>query len=333
LGQIGTAKELLYQSGGPAPLVLAVQSPNRRLRMAALQAIVRLQPSKPFAGSSYVLPALGFFAGSSGSRHALVAAPSLVEARELAGMLVAAGYETDTFTNGRELVLAAAQSPDYELALIDVAIDHPTIEILLQQLRHDARTASLRVGLIARSGHFDEVERLEGLNPLTKGFSRPHDNKAFRWQLDQLATLAPQEFVGFEARQRQAAEAFDLLAELGRSSRKLYDLRSVQPQVIAAVYNPKLAAKAVGVLADINSAESQQTLVEVASRFTLPLALRQAAAKAFRQNTQRHGILLTTEQIRRQYQRYNDSEKLDAATQHVLALVLDCLEVGVPKKK
>ena len=86
-------------------------------------------------------------------------------------------------------------------------------------------------------------------------------------------------------------------------------------------------------LAEINSAESQETLVDVASRFTSPLPLRQAAAKAFCQNTQQHGILLTTAEIRRQYQRYNESEKLDRPTQHVLGLILDCLEVGVPKKK
>ena len=107
----------------------------------------------------------------------------------------------------------------------------------------------------------------------------------------------------------------------------------MQDSVIAALCNPKLAAKAVAVLANINSAESQRALVELASRFTLPLALRQAAAKAFRQNIQKHGILLTTEEIRQQYQRYNESEKLDAATQHVLGLILDCLEVGAPKKK
>jgi len=65
----------------------------------------------------------------------------------------------------------------------------------------------------------------------------------------------------------------------------------------------------------INSAESQRTLVEVASRFTLPLAVRQAAAKAFSRKHPEHGILLTSEEIRRQYQRYNESEKLDAATQ------------------
>jgi len=333
LGEIGKATGLLYRDAGPSPLVLAARSPDRRLRMAALEAIVRLQPAQPFAGSSYVPQALGFFAASSGFRHALVACPNLAEARELAGVLSAAGLQADTFTNGKELLLWAARSPDCELAMIDVTIDHPVIGMLLQQLRHDPRTASLRVGLIARHGHLDQAERLVGLDPLAKAFVRPYDDKASRWQFDQLAALAPDAFVGLEARQRQAALALDLLAELNRSSGKLYDLRGVQDYVIAAVYNPKLAAKAVEVLAVINSTESQRTLVEVASRFTLPLALRQAAAKAFRQNTQKHGILLTTEEIRRQYQRYNESEKLDAATQHVLALILDCLEVGVPKKK
>lgn len=333
LGKGGKAKELLYEGAMPAPLVVAVQSPDRRVRMAALETIIRLQPTVPFAGAGLVPKALGFFAASSGYRHALVAAPSLAEARDLAGLLSTAGFETDAFTSGSELLFQAAKSPDYELALIDVTIDHPVVGILLQQLRHDPRTAWLRVGLIARSGYSERAERLAATDRLSKAFARPHDDKAFNWQLDRLRMLAPEEFVGFEERQQQAAKALDLLAELSQSSNKLYDLRSVQDSIIAAVYNPKLAVKAVGVLANINSAESQRTLVEVASRFTLPLALRQAAGKAFRQNTQKHGILLTSDEIKRQYQRYNESEKLDAPTQHVLALILDCLEVAVPKKK
>ena len=168
---------------------------------------------------------------------------------------------------------------------------------------------------------------------MAKAFSRPHDDKTFRWQLDQLGSLAPREFVNFQTRQRQAAEALDLLAELYRSSQSVYDLRGVQQSVIAALYNPKLAVKAVAVLADVNSAESQRALVELASRLTLPIGLRQAAAKAFRQNSEKHGILLTTEEIRRQYRRYNESKNQDAATQKVLGFILDCLEVSAPKKK
>ena len=200
-------------------------------------------------------------------------------------MLAAAGFQTDTAATGKELLRLAARSPDYEVAWIDVAIDHPEIGMLLQELRRDPRTALLRVGLVARSGYFEQAEHLARADPMAKAFARPHDEQAFRWQLEQLATLAPQEFVDFAVRQRQAAEALDLLAELSRSSSKLYDLRRVQDSVLAALYNPKLAAKAVAVLANMNSAESQRALVEVASRFTQPLELRQAAAKAFRQNT------------------------------------------------
>ena len=171
------------------------------------------------------------------------------------------------------------------------------------------------------------------LDPMAKAFARPHDDQACRWQLEQLATLGPQEFVAFDVRQRQAADALDLLAELSRSAHKLYDLRRVQDSVLVALHNPKLAAKAAAVLANLNSAESQRALVEVASRFTLPLGVRQAAATAFCENVQQHGILLTTEEIRAQYRRYNESGKLDAATRHVLGLILDCLEVNTQTKK
>ncbi len=360
LGEIGTAGELLGQNsvvndsrGLTAPgektynldtvrgllapgyggLIAAVQSPDRRLRMAAAEAIVRLQPARPFAGSSYMLDALGFFAASHGVRGALVACPNLEEARNLAGRLAAAGYQVRTCRSGKELLSQAARSPDYELALIDVTVDRPTAGTLLQQLRHDPRTASLRVGLIARAGYFELAGHLAQSDPLARAFARPQDDQAFRWQLDQLASIDPQEFVGFELRQRQAARALDLLAELSRSSDKLYDLRRVQDSVIAALGDPRIAAKAVGVLANLNSAEAQRALADLAGRLTQPLALRQAAAAAFRQNVQDHGVLLTTEEIHQQYQRYNQSEKQDRATQHVLGLILDCLEASAPVKK
>jgi hypothetical protein len=220
----------------------------------------------------------------------------------------------------------ATRSPDYELAWIDVGMNHPEAATLLQQLRRDPRTAMLRIGIVGRSGFFEVAERLAAGDPMAKPFDRPRDDQACRWQLDQLTAMAPQEFVGFDARQRQAARALELLAALSRSSSKLYDLSRVQDSVLVALHNPKLGDKAVAVLANLTSAESQRALVDAAGRFTLPLALRQAAAKAFRENVQKHGILLTTDEIRAQYKRYNESKKMDAPTRHVLGLILDCLE-------
>ena len=332
LGQIGRADELLYQDGNVTLLVAAVQSRHRRLCLAAVEAIVHLQPTKPFAGASYVSHALGFFAASKGARSALVACPYLADVQNIAGMLAVAGYEAEISTSGRELLIQASRSPDCELAIIDVTIGRPEIGTLLQQLRHDPRTAQLRVAVIARSGYFAQAEREAKLDPLSKAFGRPHDQKVFEWQLNQLAGVAPEDFVDFQTRQQQAAVALDLLAEITRSPSKFYDIRGVQESLLIALYNPKLSEKAAVVLATVNSPDSQRALVEVASRFTLPLGVRQAAARAFRINTEKHGILLTTDEIRRQYRRYNESEKQDNGTQRVLGQILDCLEINVPKK-
>lgn len=332
LGEIGTADELLYQGDKPAPLVRAVQQPDRRLNMAALAAIVRLQPTKPFPGSSYVPGALAFFAGSSGVRHAIVAGPNMERIRDLTGLLTTVGFQVDPVTNGKDLLRMATQSPDYEVAFIDVSMSRPEAGQLLQEMRRDPRTASLLVALIARDGFLEQAQRQADADPMSKAFAKPEDEQAIRWQLDQLATLAPHD-VDFKIRQEQAAVALDLLAELSRTSGKLYDLRRTQAAVLVALYNPKLSLKAVAVLANINSPESQRALVDLASRFVQPLKVRQAAAKAFVENTQKHGILLTTDEIRQQYDRYNESEKQDAASQKVLSQILDCLEVRTKPTK
>jgi hypothetical protein len=333
LGQIGKAEEVLYRGAEPSPLARALRQPDRRLRMAALEAIVQLRPTHAFPGDSYVPAAIQFFAANSGVRRALSAGPNVEETHDLAGMLTTAGFQADTALIGRDLALLAARSPDYELAMIDTAITNPEIAMLLQQLRHDERTASLRVGLLARAGYLDQAERLARQDPLAMAFSRPHDEQSLRWQVAQLETLAPREFVSFDTRQQQAARALELWAELSKSSGKLYDLRRIQDAAFVALRNPKLSMKAVAVLAGINSPESQRALVELASRFTQPLDLRMAAAEAFRRNIQQHGVLLTSEEIRAQYRRYNESEALDTATQRVLGLILDSLEAPTQSAK
>ena len=56
------------------------------------------------------------------------------------------------------------------------------------------------------------------------------------------------------------------------------------------------------------------------------MELRLAAVDAFRANVQANGVLLKTDEVRRQYDLYNKSEKADKATQKVFGLILDCLE-------
>ncbi len=326
LGQIGNAEELLYGGPKPGALALALQNPDRRLRIAAARAIVALKPKRPFAGSSYMLQTLGYFAASSDMRRALLAGANVEDLRRMVPALNAAGYQTDTATNGRDAMRMAVSSPDYELALIDAGIDQPPLNLLLQQLRHDDRSADLRIGVIARDGFSERARHAAEHDPLTKAFARPHDDASVAWQLQQLATPRPEEFITYEERQRQAAEALDLLGELARTSGKLFDIYQAEKAVLTALNTPSLCKKAIEILISINSPEAQRALVETAGRVTQPLEVRQAAVSAFRQNLQAHGILLTTEEIKKQYQQYNESKNQDAATRNILGLILDCLE-------
>ncbi|MCC6124963.1 MAG: hypothetical protein IT426_08375 [Pirellulales bacterium] len=331
MGQSGKADALLYPTSGQSILVKAVQQPDRRLRMAALQAIAKLKPEKPYPGSSSVTQALAFFAAGTGTRKALVAGPNLNNIPRLVSGLSAAGFSVDTANTGKEVMQKLLASPDYEIAMIDAGISLPSIDLLLQQIRRDDRSADVRLGLIARAGFFDRAEHVAKSDPLTMDFPRPNDDAAVKWEVEQLASIKPRDLVRPEERLREAGEALDLLAEFGRSP-KLYDVRQIQEPVIAALKIPALAAKALAVLANVNSPESQRAMLDVANRDTSPVELRLAAVDAFRANVEKHGVLLTTAEIRRQYELYNKSEKADKAVQKVFGLILDCLEARSGKK-
>ncbi len=75
LREIG-GKELLRSSGGqPSTLALCLKHSDRRVRFAAVEAIMKLDPVEPFAGSSYLSESLGYFASTVGSRRVLIAHP------------------------------------------------------------------------------------------------------------------------------------------------------------------------------------------------------------------------------------------------------------------
>jgi hypothetical protein len=251
LERIGNAEELLYRGAEPGPLVAAARYSDRRVRLAADQAIVRLKPSRPYPGSSYVLQSLAFFVATRGTPRVLIGGMNTEDAREIAGFYISRGMQVDTAFGGRETFRLVSASPDYALALIDAGVDRPTIDPLVQQIRQDWRTADLRVGVVARSAYFDQAERLERENPLTLSCPRSRNEETSKQQYDQLMALDRDEFVSAESRRRQAAVALDLLDELCGSQRYIYDLSSIREALLTASANSDLNAKAKQVLEKI----------------------------------------------------------------------------------
>lgn len=326
LGQIGKAEDQLYRSGQAAPLVRAVRHPDARLRFAAVEAILALRPTRPFPGSSFVTEALEFFVSSKGARRILVADASVAEARRLTGYLAALGYQLDTATTGREALLVAMESPDYELVLVDTGLDQPTVGFVIQQLRHDFRTGSLPVGIMARAGHLERARHLAEQDELSDAFPRIHAEESMRAEVQRLLALSGQTMVSLAERQQQALRAAQWLVELSKADRKLFDLGRLGKALVQALEVPSLSPHAAAVLATMGTAESQKALVELASRPAVALPIRKAALAAFQENTRKYGILLTIPEVYAQYDRYNQSRDLDRPTQEVLGLILDAIE-------
>jgi len=333
LGPMAGADRLLYRTAQPCPLVVAARHPDRRLRFAAVEAVMRVQPHVSFPGATYVSDAISFMAASRGGRRALIGSPRVDEAMRIGGYLVKLGYEFDTTTTGRDALRKALQSPDYELLLVDAILSYPTVDALVQSLRRDGRTGLLPVGVLAVSGDLDRASYLVRHDPRARAYPRPHNEEVVRWQVEDLVALSGDTMPAAE-RKRQAALALDWLGQLTQpDAAALYDLTRVGDPVFAALGVPDLSGKACAVLGNLGTPEAQEALVDLASRKTAPLSERKAALEAFRTAVQRRGLLLTIVKIRLQYDRYNQSAKEDSATQAVLGMILDCIEAPTKPQK
>ncbi len=117
-----------------------------------------------------------------------------------------------------------------------------------------------------------------------------------------------------EVRQQQAFAATEWLKELNAASPNDFSLFPYKAQLKRMEFRPVTSAAAAEMLADLGKQTAQESLVDLANTASEPLGMRQAAAAAFSEAVRKHGILLTTGEIRHQYDRYNQSVAEDEPT-------------------
>jgi hypothetical protein len=240
------------------------------------------------------------------------------------------GLVGETASSGRRLYDLAAGDPDVQCLLISDALDGPGIETLIQMLRRDPYTADLPIGLMSRAETIGRAMRIAEGDPLTVAFPRPHDLAGLSGEIVELLDLSPLDRPTPLERLRRASAALDHLATLaaGIQENGFYDILGQQETVANVLNTSMLSAKAARVLGLIGSPRAQTALVDFASQYGRPLAARQAAAAACSEAFRRRGVQLTRSQILEQYERYNQSEKLDRPTQELLGAILDSMEAA-----
>jgi CheY-like chemotaxis protein len=326
LGEIGSPALLAGLGGRRSALAEAARHPDRRVRFAAIDAILKLKPMTSFAGASAVGDGLKFFAGTSGQRKALVAHPRSAAARQIAGYLSQLGYEVEIATNGRDAFAVATSSPDIELAFIHTALDHPRADDLLAQFRKDPRTAKLPVALIALPNFPETAERLARGVPRCHAFAEPQDAAGLKYQAERLLSMPDCQPVPPEIRQHHAVRAIVALVQFAEQPVPWLDARAISRSVERSLDYPAMTAAVASMLASTGTASGQSELVQLVARESLPLATRELAAIAFARSVAKFGILLTSDQILAQYDRYNTNAGRNRDTHKVMLVILEAME-------
>jgi hypothetical protein len=319
--------------GRPSALVKLVTHPDRRIRFAAMEAIVALNPQQPFTGSSAVADALGYFAASTGERKALIADANIGRARDVAGLFAAAhGTRGEIASSSRDAVRIVAGDPDIEAVVMYRPMMLAELGQLLAQYRADYRTARIPAFIYCELEDLQRTRSLISNDPLAYAIYQPRSLDMLRLQTGPDVTYAATKAavpVGERAAQAQAA--IMAIGGLLATNNKVFNVRPFEAALLKAAWSPATSGAAIAALAQFGSPGAQRTLADLASAGTWSVDVRKSAAQAFNDNVGRFGTLLTTGEIAQRYDRYNASANADAATQEVLGSLLDTIEARATK--
>ncbi|MGI9458160.1 MAG: hypothetical protein ACR2NU_16470 [Aeoliella sp.] len=317
---------LVTHDGKPSSTALALKSSHPNVRLAALEAIAAIDSPRPFPGASYVCPVIARFASSTGDREVVAAAPRLDAASTWAGGLAATGFAGRVASTGGEAIGLASERADVELVLIDMAIGSPAAREVVFQLRRYPGTSHVPIGLFARESQYSTARQIAAEHTGVMAFPRPHTDGSLEIMADELSAHLPRDWPTPELRVEQAERAITVMNKLLESNRDFYRLRAAAGAIAGTLRPDRATSDAWAVLAKLGTLRSQRALVEFASTASLGIDHRRAAAKAFAQSIDRFGLLLTSDEIVRQYHLYNRSEAHPEESQQLLGELLDAIE-------
>jgi len=329
LGEIGSANLLTGDSHHPCPLVQAILIGDRHLQFAAFEAITRLDATKAYQGSSYVLNLAVYLAGSSGRASGLVGNLRSDLAQSFAAAMQAAGLKGVAVTSSRDFFHEATQNPDLDVLMVADTLDKPDYAELIQQLRNDMRTKRLPIALLFRdSSSRSRVQRLVSNDPFFIALPLTMDPEYVAGHVRRMRELAEPWPVTELDRRHHSQVAVEWLAKISnrREEYAFYNLGTHQDQLTRLLYLPGLVTPASDILKRLGTPAAQRELLNFANQSSLPIEERVAVASAFSEAVKSRGTMLTQDEIRRQYDRYNASETETVETQRVLGSILDVIE-------
>lgn len=284
--------------GGMPPLVRALSYPDRRVQLAAADAILHVPSNEAFTGASRVVEVLGRALDVAETRKVVIGDPNGERAQELAAAFRGLGFEPVPASTGKQLMKLAGADGNVELVVVSAQLMEPPLPTLLGQLRGGIDTASLPV-LILSAPADEKVARAaaEAYPRVTVASPIPASAEMLKHVVTTAFNDPFRPALSDTEKKSQAALALDWLTRLAENHKTGYDVGMAQAYVIKALQNDDLLPGAVKVLAHQPNRAAQAALVEVVLNATRTPAARAEAARQLRTHFLRFGTLVKPDQV------------------------------------
>jgi CheY-like chemotaxis protein len=327
LGDLNEVRAARPAAAGEPALVRALNFPDRRVQMAAVDALLRIPGPPPPLASARVVEILRRAIAGDALPKAIVADFEKERGEAIAGTLKEIGFEPIVVPTGRDAMRRLREAADIDLIVVDANIPDPQLPFLLGQLRSDIDLGLLPVIITLWPDKDGEVSatREYSLKRLAERYrncwviTNPTP-AAVKDEVPRLVAQALGRPLSDGERQLHATTAMLWLRRLAVGEVPGYDVRPAEAAILKALQNDMLAALAIETAGRLPGRDAQRELARVVLDDKRPPELRAAAANELVRHLQANSLVLPGELVRELENLYRTAE--DAKFKGVLARVL-----------
>jgi CheY-like chemotaxis protein len=289
---------------GEPILVRALYYPDRRVQMAAAEAILRGADPIGSAAGARVLDvlrrALAAEPTSASAPKVLIGFANQAYAGRVADAVRAAGFEPVKVYGGREVLTRLGQAADIDILLLDSALPNPGLASLLGQLAADTYAAHLPIVLVAPESREESTRRFCSRDaritvaPEAIALLAPDLKTLLK---ERLAAAPDGPPLSAAELQDYAERSIRYLAALSFGNPQGIEVRPANDAILDALRAGKLSPEgqlaAIAAAGRINGVRTQNELAAVILDGRRPLPVRLSATRELVRHIQSNTILLT----------------------------------------
>ncbi len=310
LAKIGTVQQVRNVGGKQSALQRALNHPSRRVQFAAVQTILTLDPTTRYPGAERVVGILGraLTQAEASQPRGLVLDSNIQRGQTLTGFLQDLGYEPTLVRTGKEGFKTAAEAQEIDLVLIDANIQRWGLSQTLANLKADPRTMDLPIVIYGSSLNERNVRVQVQQHRNVIFIEEPTASEDLREQVSRFLSSQQEPPLSPDERSAKALAAANMLAFISSGQRQaLYNLTTIEPQLLTAVENVQLAQPLLPVVGSLPTVAAQVRVTNLATDSSVPNEIRAVAIRQLARHLRRHGLLISKEQVNALHQVWMES--------------------------